>query len=1098
MLNIYYGRESIDKEKFIYEQIAGKPGKTLVMVPDQYTLEAEKQAFRLLHTRTLMDVEITTMSRLGSRLIEKEGGGRRTFIDKYGRQVLLAQILRDKGDQLQVFGGSLHKSSFIGMTTDFIAEIKQYNIGPEELLELAEGREDSLLYRKLSDLQLIYAEYEERIAGRYTDAEDLIDLYAEKIPESSLIRGASVWVYGFDSFTPKMLTVLGRLMTAAEDVNVFLTGGRNCRDEELFQLTEIVMSTLERQAELSGTGHRRQEVTEGYRARKNSPALETLEQELYAVGRRTSADSRGIAICQAANMYSEAESAAAFILHLLRDCGMRCRDIMVICNDQQVRGSIISRVFGEYGITLFDDKKRSLMNSPVAIFTVALLEIVSGGYRTRDVFKALKTGFSPLSDDEIETLENYAIKYRIKGSMWKRPFVRGQMEYGEEGVEEIEGLRRRTMGLLEKFEELYRSCGTVGEFITRYYDFLMDEARLGDEITELMKVQEAQGLLDLAEETAQVWGRMVGLFDQMAELMGEEVFDGKEFAELFAAGLSQIEIGVLPPTSDDILMGTMQRTRSGSVRAVIVLGANEGILPAAPSDEGLFSVEELESLASEGTEICKVERIRSMEEKMAVYRNLSKPSDCLWIGFSASDEEGRECRPSEIVDTILRIFPQLRIEKDVENCGDMEGLVGGRINTLRHLTKALQEARRGERIDSRWKAVIDWYRENDPDALDQVAEGLAFTNEQKDLPPELAELLYRREGARDLILSPSRLERFSRCPFSHFITYGLRPEERRIFEASSREIGDIYHKCLMEVSRKLDAEDAWDTVTEEQCRAYVSEIARQEASVYREGVFHFGNEERYKVSRIEDTCFHVCWALIGQVRAGKVRESRYEERFGRYGRIPAVEVETGSGKVYIEGIIDRLDILEDDRVKIVDYKTGKENFNIGEARGGYRLQLMLYLKAAQEDQRRPAGVFYFNIREPQVDLTGTEPEKISEKISKEMKKSFRLNGIMVDDDDVIQSIAGDFSGISDIVPLRSGKEGVKGTSDGFLLSDEEFDALQADVDRQIRRLCSQLAEGRIAIHPKKTDRQSPCTYCQYKGICRFDTAFPGCGYEIIR
>lgn len=1112
MLNIFYGRENVDKEKFIYGQIGAaaeaQPRRTFVIVPDQYTLEGEKQAFRLLGARGLMDVEIISMSRLGSRLLSQQGGSRNTFIDKYGRHILLAQVLRDTEKQLQVFAGSRRKNSFIEMTNNFISEMKQYNIVPEQLSALTGNLPaGSLLTKKLSDLQVIFAEYQRRIQGKYTDSEDLIDLYAARIQTSEEIRGSSVWVYGFDSFAPKALDVLGHLMAAADELNVFLTCDQNCRDEEIFQLTGMVRSALARQAENFGVPYREQRVSAGdYPAEKHSVAFEAVERELYAVGRRPAESCRrgrdgggGIYLCQAANIYSEAESAAAFILRLLRDKGFRYRDIVVICNDQSVRGSVIKRVFEEYGIGVFDDRTRTVMHSPIAIFAVALLETVTGRYRTQDVFKTLKTGFSALTDDEIEILENYAIKYRIKGSMWKRPFARGQMEYGDDGLEALEGLRQRAMSLFTSFEDVCRSCETTGAFIEKYYDFLIEEAHLGEAVTELAARQEEQGLLDLAEETAQIWGKLVGLLDQMAELMGGEAFDGKEFTELLVTGLSQLEVGVLPPTSDDILMGTMQRTRSGPVRAVVVLGANEGLLPAVPSDEGLFSVDELEFLASEGTELCKVDHIRSLEEKLAIYRNLSKASDYLWISYAASDSEGKESRPSEIVDSLRSIFPDMVTEPDVVSRGDVRGLASGRINALRHLTQALQQGRKGEKIDGGWRTVIDWYRANDPESLQRAADGLAFTNEQKELPKELAELLYKKEGQRDLSLSPSRLEKFSRCPFAHFVAYGLRPEERRIFEAAGREIGDIYHHCLMEISRKLTEENAWDTVTEDECREFAARTARTEAAVYREGVFQFGNEEQYKVRRIEDTCFHVCWALIEQVRAGRIKESRYEEAFGRGREIPAVEVELQSGStVYVEGKIDRLDVLEDDRVKIIDYKTGKENFKISEARGGYRLQLMLYLKAAQENVHRPAGVFYFLIDDHRVDLTGADREKISEKISKDMRKFFRLNGIMVNDDEVIDSIAGEFDGYSDIVPLRSGKEGVKATSEGFLLSDEEFDILQADVDRQIQKLCGQLTEGRIAINPKKTERESPCTYCQYKGICRFDLSFPGCNFEVIK
>lgn len=1112
MVHIFYGRENVDKEKFIYGQIQAaskvRRRRTFVIVPDQYTLEGEKQAFRLLGVRGLMDVEVISMSRLGSRLLAEQGGSRNTFIDKYGRHILLAQVLRDKEKELQVFAGSRRKNSFIEMTNNFISEMKQYNVSPEQLSSLTGSLpENSLLAKKLTDLQVIFSEYQRRIQGKYTDSEDLIDLYTARIGTSDQLSGSRIWVYGFDSFAPKALDVLGHLMAVAEELNVFLTYDQNCRDEEIFQLTGMVKSALARQAELFGLECREQRVSaEAYPAEKHSAAFAALERELYAVGRRPASDCRqgkdsggGIVLCQAANIYHEAESAAAFILRLLRDKGMRHRDIAVICNDQNVRGSAIKRVFEEYGIGVFDDRTRTVMHSPIAIFAVALLETVTGRYRTQDVFKTLKTGFSPLSDDEIEILENYAIKYRVKGSMWKKPFVRGQTEYGDDGLEAVENLRRRAMELFTAFEEVCRSSGTTGAFIESYYDFLIEDAGLGQAVTELAAKQEVQGLLDLAEETAQIWGKLVGLLDQMAELMGEEPFDGKEFTELLVTGLSQLEVGVLPPTSDDILMGTMQRTRSGSVKAVVVLGANEGLLPAAAADEGLFSVEELEFLAEEGTTLCKVDHIRSLEEKLAIYRNLSKASDYLWISYAASDSDGKESRPSEIVDTLRTIFPELAVEPDVVNRGDIRGLAIGRINALRHLTQALQRGRKGEKIDGGWRTVIDWYRKNDWESLKRAAGGLEFTNEQKDLPRELAELLYKKEGQTALSLSPSRLERFSRCPFAHFVAYGLRPEERRVFEAAGREIGDIYHRCLMAVSRKLTEENAWDTVTEAECRAFVAETAKAEAAVYREGVFSFGSEEQYKIQRIEDTCFHVCWALVEQVRAGHIKESRYEESFGRGREIPAVEVELQSGeKVYVEGKIDRLDLLEDDRVKIIDYKTGKENFKICEARGGYRLQLMLYLKAAQENIRRPAGVFYFLIDDHRVDLTGADREKISEKISKEMRKFFRLNGIMVDDGQVIDSIAGEFDGYSDIVPLRSGKEGIKATSDGFLLSDEEFDALQTDVDRQIRKLCGQLAEGRIAITPKKTERESPCTYCQYKGICRFDLDFPGCNFEIIK
>ncbi|MBR4019742.1 MAG: hypothetical protein IKI99_00345, partial [Firmicutes bacterium] len=303
MLNIYYGRESVDKEKFIYEKIAEKQGRTRVIVPDQYTLEAEKQAFRLLHTQGLLDIEIISMSRLGSRLLSQQGGDRKTFIDKYGRHMLLARIARDCKEELQVFGSSMEKPSFLEMTNNFISEMKQYEVTPSDLEVMRDDLEEgSLLYRKLKDLQYIYEKYEEVIDGKYTDAEDLISLYTERISQSQDIRESEIWVYGFDSFAPKALSVLGNLMATAKDFHLFLTCDDNCVDEELFQLPHIVMGKLQAQADAFGVQCRIRKVGSGYEVTNRAPAMAAIERQLYGAYIKPEMDHRGLTIVEAASV----------------------------------------------------------------------------------------------------------------------------------------------------------------------------------------------------------------------------------------------------------------------------------------------------------------------------------------------------------------------------------------------------------------------------------------------------------------------------------------------------------------------------------------------------------------------------------------------------------------------------------------------------------------------------------------------------------------------------------------------------------------------------------------------------------------------------
>ncbi len=1131
MLNIFYGRENLDKEKFIYDNIGGR---ALLVVPDQFTLEAERELIAHSGAKALMDVEVLSLSRLGYRLLEELGGSKRTFIDKYGRHMILSSIAAEEREKLQVFKGLEEKNSFIELVNNFISEMKQFNCGADELAEIARSVPDgSYTQRKLEDLYLLYSEYEAAIRGRYTDSEDYIDLFLGKISRSELVAGNHIWIYGFDSFAPKALSVIGELMQYAADVNLVLTydDKREARDADLFALAETVIRNFENLAERRSIEVRKRAIPKTYTAER-ADKIQFIEQELYALPARkyarggqstnpaeggaseAAAGTDSLTLVAAANLYNEAESAACYVLELVRDFGYRFSDIKVICNDQETRGLILKRVFKEYGIDLVSDTSKDILQSSIVQYITALMDVVVEKYRTDLMIKMLKSGFGDLTNDEITDLENYAIKYKIRGTMWKRPFVRGESEYGAEALACMNAVREKALAFMPDLEAIFEA-ETCGEFISGLYGFLYEKVKLPEKIADLTVLQTEQGRPDLAEETAQIWGKVIGIFDQMSEIMGEQKFRAAAFRDLFEVGISQVEIGILPPTKDGLMMGTMQRTRTGEMKALVVVGANEGVLPNEKPGSGLFGSDEKNLFKENGIELCKVDDVRFLEERMGIYRNLSKPRERLWISYSLSDAEGGPARPSGVFTKLAGLFGDTPVARDALNRQSDAELVGAGPAGLRHLTEALQAACEGRSLAPHWHEALAWFKQNKPEALEPIRAGIAFTNKQEDLGREMTAALYMGnigstreealEPSPELSLSPSRLERYARCPFSHFVQYGLKPEERRIFEIAPREIGDIYHECLMEMSRHLtargiaitDPASPWMTISREECRTFVEDVIAKKSGTYREGILEAGNEEKYRGRRITDICEKVCWAVIEQVRAGEILRSSFEAPFGRGRRIPPIPVNLGEGRTaYIEGKIDRVDYLPGERVKIIDYKTGNENFSVAEAEAGYRLQLMLYLEASLERRMKPAGVFYFKISEPMVDASGAAigPEEISDKI----QKSFKLNGVIVDDPNVIRNVAGDFSGISDVVPIRINKEGlISGTGKDNLLTDEEFESLREKVCEKVTDICKSLAGGGIEIHPMKTAATSACAYCRYKGICRFDTIFEGCSYNII-
>ena len=1118
MLNIYYGRESTDREKFILSHIDRK-SRALLIVPDQYTLEAEKRLFEETGAKALMDVEVISMSRLGYRLLEELGGSRRPFIDKYGRHMILSEVASESMDELQVFRGLETKNSFLEMVNNFISEMKQHNCGLREL-ETISSREDNNIYlkRKLHDLTLLYGRYEERIEGKYTDSEDYIDLFLGKIGESKLIRDNTIWIYGFDSFAPKALSVIGELMTYAKDVNVVLTCSMNRRDRDsnLFDLGRMVMEKLEEAADLRRIVHDRIPVPETFSAFPEGPeydAARHIEREIYALpSHKYEGPSEGLPIMvEASNPYNEAENAACYVLHLIRDEGLKLGDIRLIVNDQDVRGPILKRTFEEYGLEIFMDQGRPIEDNPIVRYVMDLFDVILEKYSTPAVMAMLKTGLGGLTGDETADLENYAIKYRIKGSMWLKPFYRGITEYGDEGLEALNESRERAIAPCLAFGECFKA-GTYREFIEDTYRFLQEEINLPERIGALVDAQMEEGREDLAEETDQVWDALLGIMEQIKEIMGEDKFDGKTMRSLLEVGLSGIKVGMLPPTKDGLVMGTMQRSRTGRVKALIVLGANEGIIPSGRPPQGLFGDEEKKRFQDMGIELMKRDHVVLMEEKMGIYRSLSS-AEKLYISYSMSDIEGASQKPSSVWFKLKEIFPDIKVRKDAVSERDMDVLLNGEFSGLRHIANEIERVTEGEKLTDTARRGLDWYKKNDPEKLKSIRRSLGFTNKVDDLGKELAADLYKKDPLRDMSISPSRIEKFSRCPFAHFVSYGLKPDERRVFEVAPREIGDVYHACLMKITELLSSDglpfsdpgSKWRTVTDDELKEMVETFVKEETGTYNEGLFSAGNEEKYRADRILDACYDVAKTMVDQVRAGRILGGRFEAGFGRGREIPPIEVplgeEFGGRKAYIEGIIDRVDYLPDDRVKIIDYKTGNEKFVIKEAQKGYRLQLMLYLQAALEGTKKPAGVFYFHITEPMLNMTTklSEDPETGELMPDEgvlrdnLAKEFRMNGIMVDDPAVIKNIAGDFKAESRIAQIRNGKEGYSASTRGEerLLSDEAFEELKDTVCSVVSENVQRLLRGDAKINPMKTKERSACTFCDYKGICRFDTIFEG-------
>lgn len=1165
MLNIYYGGENIEKEKFIFEHIKGR---SLLLVPDQFSLQAERDAFFYLDKTGLMDLAVVDFSALGHKILKEAGGPVPPLIDKYGRHMLLTRILEESDDALKIYKGVRGKNSFVERVNMLISEMKRSEVSVDMLREVSESLEDSsFLKYKLKDIVTLFSLYEEAIAGKYLDSEDYITFYGDKMLDSSLVAASDVWVYGFDTFTPKNMLVLERILKTARSLNIVMTWEdaaktppeRSAKDdagdpsqsgdaawpgdagflaaddrEDLFSLTGFVIRNLVEMAEDLNEEVTCQAITGS--GRDNLWSKTMREISVSQEDSLQEKDPRITAVCTS-NIYAEADRAAAYILQLVREHGYRFGDIVVVCNDTGLRSGVIRRTFVRWGIPVFIDQKRKVIQHPVVGFLLSLLEIIGNGYRDSAVMQLIKSGFLGLAEEEQDALENYVQQFKIRGTLWKKPFSRMGDNYTAEDLNRFNELREQVVSVIETARDRIGKYNTAGEKIRGLYGFLADDFMMEDRIEAMAKAQQEAGFLDGAAETGQSWNVICRIFDQIVETVGEERLSGRALRQIVEAGLAEMEIGIVPVNPDSVLVGTMQRTRVGRVKALLVLGANEGLLPLQKTDEGLLSEREKAVLEEMDLEFSRTEDMVKQEERLAIYRTLSQPEERLYVSCSRIDETGGELRPSAVFRE-LENFLQSRAESDDSVVlGDLEDgevteIAVSPKGAISYLTDAFREYLEDGKLDEDWLYAGLWYGSHEPEEMERIRRGMEFDNEQNALGGQLADALYRGDR-RAIEASASRLEKYSGCPFAHFISYGLRPEDLRVFEMGPREIGDIYHECIMKLSQRLtagedsfqgldavpvavtDPDSRWMKITQEECREEIRRILQEETGTYREGLLSSGRNESYRTERIVDICSRVAWAMIGQVRRGRIREMYFEQPFARGAQLPPIRVTAGEHEVLIKGKIDRMDVLEmpehedgmETAVRIVDYKTGGDSVDVEHFRSGYKLQLMLYLKAATQKQEvKPAGVFLFKIREIDADADMKNIYPGREAMEERMEDAYKLEGIVLDDMDLIDAMDTEIGGASKVLPIKYVKKNgtYSGSSGGYLFSREEFEELSAQVDRQVDRICREICDGKIDIRPKKEKKKdmegnykTSCKYCSYKSICMFDTAFPGCRYERV-
>lgn len=1118
-LRFYFGPSGSGKSHRIYEEImqraAQEPGRNfLIIVPDQFTMQTQKDLVMRSDRGGILNIDVLSFGRLSHRILEEVGTKEMPVLDDTGKSLVLQKIAADLKEQLPAMGSLLHKQGYIHEVKSAISEFMQYGISTQDMDKLiASAEKRGALAMKLRDLKTLYRGFQDYIRDHFITTEETLDVLRRSLVKSKILPDSVVVFDGFTGFTPIQNRLIQELMRVCEETIVTVTIGEEedpyqmDGEQKLFHLSKKTVADLVKlAAEAEVTRGEDVFVKGGPNRFTEAPALCYLEQNLFRYQYEPYTEKQcEIRMFEALSPREEVHQTALYIRKLIREEGLTYRDIAVVIGDLEGYASYVETEFGQLEIPCFLDRTRGIVLNPMIEYIKSALQLYIRDFSYDTVFHFLRSGMADISREEIDELENYVIRTGARGyRTYSRLFTRkteemqqgsgqGDTERAEETLERLNRIRQQFADTVEILHMAPRA--KAGEYVDHLYDFV-EQNQVQQKLLNYQQRFEQEGDLAKAREYAQIYRLVMDLLDQIYELLGEEEISLQEFADILEAGFGEITVGTIPQNVDRIVVGDMERTRLKQVKVLFFLGVNDGNIPKNASKGGIISDMDREFLIESGTEMAPSPRQQMYIQRLYLYLNMTKPSERLYLSYAKVNSDGKGIRPSYLIDTVRKLFPQLAVEYP-QNRSRIEQ-IEGRQEGARYLAEELREYADGTLQEEERQDFYLMYRayEADPEGRDRLTAAAFRRYKESGLSRIVARALYGRQ----LENSVSRLETYAACACRHFLQYGLSLQEREEFGFEVSDMGNVYHAVLENFAGKLaESGRTWWDFDENFATQAIKEAVEGYAATYGETVLYSSARNEYAITRMSRILTRTVLTLQQHLKQGSFQPDDYELSFRFAEDLDSIHVDLSEEeKMHLQGRIDRIDVSEDAEhvyVKVIDYKSGNKKFDLAALYYGLQLQLVVYMNAAMELESRkhpdkeivPAALLYYHIDDPTIE---TPVELTQEQINEEILTKLRMNGVVNSDPAVVERLDRFLQDKSKVIPVEKKKDGSFSARSG-ILSREELHVVSAYVDTKIRQIGREILDGKIAANPYEKGNEEACTYCAYKKVCGFDGSIPG-------
>ena len=1122
-MNIIYGRSGSGKSEYIYNKIKSEletAPKTYIVTPEQFSFTAEKKLLETLDEGATTRVEVLSFERMAYRVLQETLGTSLKNIDKAGKAMVVSSLLEEAQKELNFLGKNIEN---IDLILTQITEFKKHGITAEMLKEKMDTTQDTYLKLKIKDMYTIYSRFEDRLQDNYIDENDLLNLLAQNIESSHLFDNCLFYIDEFAGFTKQEYNVIQVLEKIAKDIYITV-----CTDDlrvikspeaDIFYDNKQTVQTLKQIADIKNEIH----LENSYRFKNEE--LRHLEKNIFDLPYTTyNKEAGNIKLTIAKNQYEEIENVAREISKLVRKEGYRYRDIGVITKNLEDYSSLCKAIFNEYEIPVFIDEKKDITSDIFVKYVLAILDIFAKNWSYEAVFNYLKSGIVKV--DRLYELENYCLKWNIKGSKWyEKPW-----DFGEEDTFEAE--QKEVITPLLEFRKNLNSKNTAEKISEELYKFILKncdayqntnkqaqkESENKQEKNELSnKDVDKEGLINLDSYNA-----VIDVIDEIAELFKDVKMSFDTYSKLLKTGIQTKEIGQIPQTQDKVTVGDVNRSKTHKVRAIFIIGVNDGVFPSVPSSEGFFNDRDRENLKEEGLELAKGTLEKMYEENFNIYKAFSTAEERLYISYPASDVDDKPLRKSTTISKLRRIFPKLKentyiddslnkakenlkLEKDNANVGEQHSLQDNCINEapeaeMNIYTKKVTFSELLSHINNMngsWYEVYNWYKNNPKYSyrLEKALEGLEYTN----LPEKINKHNVQKLYGDTLHTTVSRLEQYKSCEFSYYLKYGLKLSSKEKMDIKPVDTGSFMHDV---VDTFFKENENVKEISDEELKKILDKIVEDKLSMPRNYIFTATAKYRNLVTRLKRVIFYSMKYIVQSLKNSEFDVMQTELEFGN-NTYPPIEMTLDDGKrVSITGKIDRIDIAKAPNgkyIRIIDYKSSTKDIELNKVIAGLQLQLLTYVDAiTQKEKAEPAGALYFSLIEPK--LASAKKEMSKEEIEQIIKKNYKMNGLVLADINVIKMMDKNLqTGKSDIIPVELNSSGEINYKNSKTVTKDEFENLQKYTIKLIKQISKEILDGNIDLKPyyALNNKKTPCSYCEYKSICQFNPKLAGNKYNYI-